>query len=765
MRLARLISISILVPAFAACADSEDTPVAATSSGGASSVGGAAAAGKGGAAGAGKSGAAGAGAATGVGGAAGASGGASAAGGAAGSSGAPDAALLAACTAFWTKRCAERASCDAASFAASFTSAASCVAIEALHCAQTTLGPGSTATVDDVKGCFDAYGALDCTGAIRFAHGHEKAPTACAYAPGTVALGAPCVAASECASTFCKKDPLGGGCGVCATPLTSADTCYRDDDCAGGEACIPSPIGVPGSGGSCAPYAEKGASCELAVCHRELVCVHGICSDRLADGAVCDPLEQGCSVLSGCNGETSHCEPLAVAANGAPCGEIAKGKVASCAAGAWCRMEFQDARGTCVASKKLGEACVIDEECPLRTACASGRCTAPSAAVCEKSPGAGGASGTGGMPAFDHGAPSTVYPAPHPPIPLAKKGFGTVMSAPVVVPIFFPKDSLQKPFVDFLGKLAAGPYFATTTAEYGVGAPTIAPVVALTEAAPKKISDLEIRAFLAAKLTGPSPQLVAPASGQPLYTIFFPGVTTVDIAGAQSCQTFGGYHDTMVLPDGTQIAYAIIPRCKGIDDTVALTHELVEAFTDPYVGYPAWAGVEDAGVLWGIRGGGELGDLCEFFKSSTKTDPGTGNLIQATWSNASAAAGHAPCVPWEGPFFGAAPVLPDDIAIAPLGITTKGVKIPVGGTRTIEVDLFSDGPTGGDFSVAAFDLASQSGPPALMLTVDKAAGSNGEKVALTITRLSKDPTLGVEMFFVRAELNGARMSWTAGVGD
>jgi hypothetical protein len=770
MRSARSLLISLLVvSSLPACVDGDDAVIGATASSG--GAGGNAASGAGGAAGKASGGAAGGGGMAGKSGGAGlggsgGSGTAGAAGAGGGSTTDPD--LLAACSTFWTARCAEWKSCDAAALASMFGDEAACVKAEALACATTTLGPASKATVADVKACFAAYGALDCPGTLRFLHEHASRPAACALPAGTLAAGAPCVASSECSTSFCRKDPLGGGCGACATPVKNGAPCDVDADCVDGSACVVALIGGPGSGGSCTPYASKGEPCTVAACHADLACLGGVCNDRIADGAVCDPQEAGCGVLSGCNGAKNRCEPLSVAAMDGTCGEAAGGKQTLCPAGSWCRYEFQDALGRCVVTKKLGDACELDQECPFPATCGGGACRVATATVCEGgSGGAAGAGGSGGMAAFDHGAPSDVYPAPHPPLPQAKKGSGSVMSKPVVVPIFYPKDTLQPQFVDFLGKVSAGDYFTATVAEYGIAKPIIAPAITLSEAAPKQITDAQLRAFLASKLDGTHPEYAVPAGTQPLYTFFFPGSSTITIPGAgQGCSTFGGYHDTMILPDGTPVAYAVIPRCQGLDDTTAVTHELVEAFTDPIVGYPAWAGVEDSNVLWGIRGGGELGDLCEFFKSSTKTDAASGRLIQATWSNASAAGSHAPCVPWVGPFFAAAPVMNDDIAVAPLGITTKGVRLAVGETRTIEVDLFSDGPTGGDFTLAAFDLASQSGaPPYLQLTLDKAAGQNGEKVALTITRLAKDPSLGVEMFYMRAELNGARMSWLGAVGE
>jgi hypothetical protein len=431
-------------------------------------------------------------------------------------------------------------------------------------------------------------------------------------------------------------------------------------------------------------------------------------------------------------------------------------------------MTYEDDIGTCMAAKAWGESCELDAECPALAACHARVCAMVDSSVCEGMAGAGGAggqSGAAGAGGFDHGAVSDVYPAPHPPLPQATKGAGSVMKAPVVVPVFFPGDSEQSLYSDFLTKLFGGTYFSVTTSEYGVAPPVLYSTVTLSDAAPATITDLQIRQLLASHVDGSDPAFVPP-SGDPLYAVFFPAGTSINLPGAgMSCDLFGGYHDSFVLPSGKSISYAVLPTCGGIDtDTPAVTHELVEAFTDPDTGFLAWSGMEDSHVLWGFDGGEELGDLCEIFKSSTKTDPASGRLIQATWSNASAAASHAPCVPWVGPFFAAAPVMNDDIPIAVLGVTTKGLRIPIGETRVVEVDLFSDGPTNGDFTLSVLDdSAASGGPTYLDVSLDKASGQNGEKVALTIKVNDFDP-MGFDRFYVRAELNGERMSWLGVVG-
>ena len=109
---------------------------------------------------------------------------------------------------------------------------------------------------------------------------------------------------------------------------------------------------------------------------------------------------------------------------------------------------------------------------------------------------------------------------------------------------------------------------------------------------------------------------------------------------------------------------------------------------------------------WG--GDGEIGDMCSRFPSSYIVPAGYPYAVQRLWSNSAALAGHDPCQPVppsEAVYFNAAPVLPDLVTIlsGSSRVTTSGVQIPVGETRTIEIDLFADGPVG-EWNVGAADL-------------------------------------------------------------
>ena len=322
------------------------------------------------------------------------------------------------------------------------------------------------------------------------------------------------------------------------------------------------------------------------------------------------------------------------------------------------------------------------------------------------------------------------YPGPHPAAPQVENQHGPVLATPRVVPIFFANDAEQSKVEDFLQQLAASSYWSAATSEYGVGPLTIASSVVSTDSPPATIDTAGIEAWLAGFADGNSSDV---------FAIFYPAATTVsDALFGTSCTDFNGFHFQGL--QNTQIVYAVLPRCAsagalvGLDAlTATLSHELVEAATDPFLQTaPAWGFTDVNHIIWSVEPGAEVADMCTLEPQSFQRLVGT-YMVQRSWSNASALAGHDPCVPAPAqPYFNAAPVLnaQQPITFGTQELTTEGIQLEVGESKTIAVQLFSDAPTS-DWSVDAVDVNQ---PSSFTFSWDAPTGNNGDTLHLTITR-------------------------------
>ncbi len=384
-------------------------------------------------------------------------------------------------------------------------------------------------------------------------------------------------------------------------------------------------------------------------------------------------------------------------------------------------------------------------------------------------------------PDVDNGAPSTTYPAFKIDAPqVVNAGSGPVLATPKIVPVYFSNDdtSFTGQLTTFMNKLPTSTYWGPQVKEYGVGAISVATPVQLTEASVTgstgTIDDSAIQTWLKAKLSPTlDPAWPAPDANT-IYALFYPTGTTITLGtSGTSCKSFGAYHGNVTI-NGTDIAYAVMPRCAtfggltGIDAVSApTTHEIIEASTDPYPNtQQAFGSVDDNHILWEfVLGGGEVGDMCAQSQSSFYKPLDIGFEVQRTWSDLAASGGHDPCLPSDGtPYFNSMPVLPDTVTVGGQ-ITTKGIKIPVGQTGTVEVDLFSDAKTSGPWTVGAVDAATLQGNPATMnMTWDRTSGVNGEKLHLTIN-VTASSQYGAGAFIIQSQLNGRKNLWMGLVGN
>ena len=349
----------------------------------------------------------------------------------------------------------------------------------------------------------------------------------------------------------------------------------------------------------------------------------------------------------------------------------------------------------------------------------------------------------------------------HPTQPVVMSQGGPVLAAPEVVPIFFQGDDTMQAYIEgFLPQLAASPYWPAIANEYGVSTMTIAPSIVSTDAPPA--TDDALQTWLQANV-GVTPW---PANNaNTIYAVFLPGGAFTASFGT-ACTDYGGFHEEF-----NGIVYALLPRCTSatlamVDYlTVVISHELMEASTDPFpYSAPAFNDVDDDDTIWNLTPGGELGDMCEYADGARQRLVGS-YMVQRMWSNNSAAAGHDPCVPeLPGGYIEATTALADITLDLGGEFSTRGVSVPMSMSKTVDVALYSDEPAP-DWTVAAIDVASHyhNTLPELQLSLDATTGNNSTTLHLTITRLHAGSLIGgLSELELVSQVNGVTvgMWWT-----
>lgn len=388
---------------------------------------------------------------------------------------------------------------------------------------------------------------------------------------------------------------------------------------------------------------------------------------------------------------------------------------------------------------------------------------------------------------------STTYPAFVIDAPQVTDFGGPELLTPKVQPVFFPGFDYATQLTDFTAKLGASAYWAAL-AEYKIGAITSATPITLTSAdtPPTALSDAQIQAWLQQRFDGTHAEFGTTPDQSTIYALYYPTATVITLGGgggggdggvpdgggfggSKSCTGFGGYHGDVQI-NGKDIAYAVLPECPTFGSytgvnvvTTTTSHELSEAVTDPFgnVTGPAYITVDDDHLAWAsFLGGGEIGDMCAQFPSSFyKPADLAPYLVQRNWSNKQAKAGHDPCVPADSSvYFNAMPVLPDKLTTFQ-NIVTKGVNIPVGTPKTIDVDLFSDGPTNGNIFVTAQALT-RTGTAPVTVSFDQSFGQNGQVLHLTLTSTGAFTNKSKTATLVLTSVNGTRQNvWIALLGQ
>jgi len=371
--------------------------------------------------------------------------------------------------------------------------------------------------------------------------------------------------------------------------------------------------------------------------------------------------------------------------------------------------------------------------------------------------------------------------APHPPLPQVLNMGGKVLQNPHIRALVYGDDPYAADVQKLLQQIAANTYWQTVVAEYGVGALTVEAQIPIGPVAPAVVSEKEILAWLKAGI-GSGPGKWGSPDPSTIYLLVVPPQTDFQSGddNASCCVARGGYHQEIKL-GATLVPFAVACACDYPDEgmgakdalTSTIAHELIEAATDPFPNTaPAFSQQSSTYAAWTDISDGETADLCEFNLDSNIMVPGIDYLVTRAWSNKNAAENHEPCVPnpYAGPFFDAVPLLNDSVVILNfqgVAVKTKGVKIPVGQSATIDVVLFSDGPIDGQWEVNAIDYEQDienQAKPKLKFSWDKTTGNNGDVLHLTIKVLAADAKFKCELFMIQAQLGERSSVWMGAVG-
>jgi hypothetical protein len=350
-------------------------------------------------------------------------------------------------------------------------------------------------------------------------------------------------------------------------------------------------------------------------------------------------------------------------------------------------------------------------------------------------------------------------PGDHRALPQVLNAGGNTMAAPTLCAVTFDGDANAFVWEAFVEALPKSTYWQATTAEYGIDAATPATPIrsnmtlqgSLTDGVSQRGEASDIETFLIAQLDGTLPPWGAP-SASTLYVLFLPpGVLASDdgAAAAAACADGLAWHTAMLLPrTQVTITYAVVPDCGPIGPhnaqdsrTLAASHAIIGALTNPRL--DAYAAFDANNLHWTLAAGNaEVTAACVAAlhgdaNFAIRPDD-LGYLVQRSWSNVAAAAGHNPCVPappaTTAAYFAAVPRVDTTIS-APLGVnllnptaTTAGISVAAGGTVDVALDLFSDGALLLPWQVTATEVNSNQA----VLTLHAAGGNNGDTIVLTV---------------------------------
>jgi hypothetical protein len=367
-------------------------------------------------------------------------------------------------------------------------------------------------------------------------------------------------------------------------------------------------------------------------------------------------------------------------------------------------------------------------------------------------------------------------------LPTAVTRGGPVLAAARIQPIYFAGFTYQPAIDGFLADLAQSRYWVDTTAEYGVGRPTILPGDASVVPVQATINVASIPGLLSRALADHQAAL-GPPRGDTIYTLFFPSGTKIEGGGFTLCDPGApsAFHAELSLSQ-TRVPVIVIPGCTTFPGhpeltgaaalTPALSHELIEAATDPFPSTaPAFLETDDRHAMWAIAlSGGEVADLCENEAPNLVTPDELGYPVQRSWSNAAARGTGGPCVPVPAgeTYFNAVARLPDNVEFQRDGAVTTFllpvVRATVGASASAMVDFQSVDPMQA-WRAVAFEIQSDNslGPNASGMHAPAIAGRTGDAKALSVWN-AEAPAGGVfPMLVLSHSDSGALHVWVGAI--
>ena len=358
-----------------------------------------------------------------------------------------------------------------------------------------------------------------------------------------------------------------------------------------------------------------------------------------------------------------------------------------------------------------------------------------------------------------------------PSMPQIQNSGGPVLTNATLVAVTFGTDPLQATAEDFVQTFANSSVWGFA-AEYGVGAATVATPIQSSMALKSSMDETDWQAELPIEmeqsLGGFSPPLA-----ESIYVLFLPPGITATNQGLTGCANFGGYHSALQLSDGTQVAYAIVPRCQSFNSlglvdsmTGVASHEILEAATDPFdiLSKPAWSDVDSADFAFSLAfGGGEICDMCLNAFPPFYTPSDLKYVVQRSWSNAAARQNQDPCVPASdaGAFIQAFPQLgTQSFNVNGTSTSVRSLSAKVGQSVSVPLSLFSAPSNAPAWGLSVINIASADSTASVDWTISPDAGLDGETAELQLTVQSAGTQTGIsgnsELIAVVSEA-GARL--------